>query len=148
MPVNLTKAVILNSMRLFVFAFATSVDSKDTERRAKKSVRKVGGMEFTIRHYFRELNHGGGGGDAAVVVVVIAAMVMQAESVDIVDTYGDGRHVSIDVISSQFEGKNSVKRQQAVYKAIWLELQVRADTPPPPWTSTFKARFLGGRLPG
>lgn len=46
-----------------------------------------------------------------------------AESVNIVDTYGDGRHVSIDVVSSQFEGKNSVKRQQAVYKAIWLELQ-------------------------
>ncbi len=47
----------------------------------------------------------------------------QAESVSIVDTYGDGRHVSIDVVSSQFEGKSSVKRQQAVYKAIWLELQ-------------------------
>jgi stress-induced morphogen len=48
---------------------------------------------------------------------------LQAESVSIVDTYGDGRHVSIDVVSSQFEGKSSVKRQQAVYKAIWLELQ-------------------------
>lgn len=48
---------------------------------------------------------------------------LQADSVEISDTYGDGRHVSIDVVSSQFEGKNSVKRQQAVYKAIWLELQ-------------------------
>lgn len=48
---------------------------------------------------------------------------LDAESVNITDTYGDGRHVSIDVVSPQFEGKTSVKRQQAVYKAIWLELQ-------------------------
>lgn len=48
---------------------------------------------------------------------------LEAESVEIADTYGDGRHVSINVVSSQFEGKTSVKRQQAVYKAIWLELQ-------------------------
>lgn len=48
---------------------------------------------------------------------------LEAESVKVADTYGDGRHVSIDVIASSFEGKSSVKRQQAVYKAIWLELQ-------------------------
>ena len=54
----------------------------------------------------------------------------QAESVHMVDAHGDGRHVSIDVVSSQFEGKNSVKRQQAVYKAIWLELQVGPPSSP------------------
>ena len=48
---------------------------------------------------------------------------LEAESVKVSDTYGDGRHVSIDVVASSFEGKTSVKRQQAVYKAIWLELQ-------------------------
>ena len=46
-----------------------------------------------------------------------------AESVDVADIYGDGRHVSIAVVSPKFEGMSSVKRQQAVYKAIWLELQ-------------------------
>jgi hypothetical protein len=30
--------------------------------------------------------------------------------------YGDGRHVSIDVVSAAFEGKNSVSRQRLVYK--------------------------------
>lgn len=48
---------------------------------------------------------------------------LEAEKVNVVDVYGDGRHVSIEVVASSFEGKNSVKRQQAVYKAIWLELQ-------------------------
>lgn len=48
---------------------------------------------------------------------------LKAESVKVMDTYGDGRHVSIDVVSSEFEGKSSVKRQQAVYKSIWMELQ-------------------------
>lgn len=48
---------------------------------------------------------------------------LQAESVVVSDVYGDGRHVSIDVISNSFEGKNSVQRQRMVYKAIWMELQ-------------------------
>lgn len=48
---------------------------------------------------------------------------LSAETVNVVDVYGDGRHVSIDVVASSFEGLTSVKRQQAVYKAIWLELQ-------------------------
>ncbi|KIY96592.1 hypothetical protein MNEG_11370 [Monoraphidium neglectum] len=48
---------------------------------------------------------------------------LEAQSVKVVDMYGDGRHVSIDVVSAAFEGKNSVSRQRLVYKAIWLELQ-------------------------
>lgn len=35
---------------------------------------------------------------------------LQAESVEITDTYGDGRHVSINVVSSAFEGQSSMKR--------------------------------------
>ncbi|OAY41818.1 protein BOLA4, chloroplastic/mitochondrial [Manihot esculenta] len=48
---------------------------------------------------------------------------LNAESVTVKDAYGDGRHVSIDVISSAFEGQSSVDRQRMVYKAIWVELQ-------------------------
>lgn len=33
------------------------------------------------------------------------------------------RHVSIDVVSNVFEGKNSMERQRMVFKAIWFELQ-------------------------
>ncbi len=32
------------------------------------------------------------------------------------DIYGDGRHVAIDVVSSEFEGKSAVARQRMVYK--------------------------------
>ncbi|KAK8947440.1 hypothetical protein KSP39_PZI006598 [Platanthera zijinensis] len=39
------------------------------------------------------------------------------------DTYGDGRHVSIDVVSAAFEGQSAVNRQRMVYKAIWEELE-------------------------
>jgi len=41
--------------------------------------------------------------------------------VEISDTYGDGRHVSIDVVSPLFEGQSSVKRQRMVYKVghVW-----------------------------
>lgn len=48
---------------------------------------------------------------------------LNAESVTVQDAYGDGRHVSIDVVSSAFEGKTAVNRQRMVYKAIWEELQ-------------------------
>lgn len=39
------------------------------------------------------------------------------------DAYGDARHVSIEVVSKEFEGKGSMQRQRLVYKAIWFELQ-------------------------
>lgn len=47
---------------------------------------------------------------------------LQTDKVTVADVYGDGRHVSIDVISDVFEGQNAVQRQRMVYKAIWLEL--------------------------
>lgn len=48
---------------------------------------------------------------------------LDADVVIVKDAYGDGRHVSIDVISKAFEGQSSVNRQRMVYKAIWEELQ-------------------------
>lgn len=48
---------------------------------------------------------------------------LNAESVSVKDAYGDGRHVSINVIASTFEGQSAVNRQRMVYKAIWEELQ-------------------------
>jgi BolA protein len=35
----------------------------------------------------------------------------------------NGSHISIAVVSSMFEGKRPVQRQQLVYRAIWEELQ-------------------------
>ncbi len=34
---------------------------------------------------------------------------------------------SIDVVAAAFDGKSAVDRQRMVYKAIWQELQVRAQ---------------------
>ncbi|KAL9260389.1 BOLA4, chloroplastic/mitochondrial-like protein [Drosera capensis] len=48
---------------------------------------------------------------------------LDAELVNVEDAYGDGRHVSIYVVSSAFEGQSAVNRQRMVYKAIWEELQ-------------------------
>ncbi|XP_010933003.2 protein BOLA4, chloroplastic/mitochondrial isoform X2 [Elaeis guineensis] len=48
---------------------------------------------------------------------------LDADVVIVKDAYGDGRHVSIDVISKAFEGQSTVNRQRMVYKAIWEELQ-------------------------
>ncbi|XP_042439833.1 protein BOLA4, chloroplastic/mitochondrial-like isoform X2 [Zingiber officinale] len=48
---------------------------------------------------------------------------LNADAVIVKDAYGDGRHVSIDVVSKAFEGQSSVNRQRMVYKAIWEELQ-------------------------
>lgn len=48
---------------------------------------------------------------------------LNADQVIVRDAYGDGRHVSIDVISSAFDGQSAVNRQRMVYKAIWEELQ-------------------------
>ncbi|XP_015869763.1 protein BOLA4, chloroplastic/mitochondrial [Ziziphus jujuba] len=50
---------------------------------------------------------------------------LNAETVTVKDAYGDGRHVSIDVVSAAFEGQSAVNRQRMVYKAIWEELQSR-----------------------
>ena len=44
---------------------------------------------------------------------------LHAEKVKVQDAYGDGRHVSIEVISADFEGQSSVKRQRLVYKVIY-----------------------------
>lgn len=41
---------------------------------------------------------------------------LEAQEVHVTDIQGDGRHVEIVVVSSQFEGKNSVNRQRMVYK--------------------------------
>lgn len=41
---------------------------------------------------------------------------LEADKVDVTDVYGDGRHVSIEVVSKLFEGQTSVKRQRLVYK--------------------------------
>ncbi len=38
------------------------------------------------------------------------AEALEAHSVEITDTYGDGRHVSIDVVSDKFEGQSSMNR--------------------------------------
>ena len=52
--------------------------------------------------------------------------VLEAESVRVTDAEGtDGAHVAIEVVAEAFEGMNSVQRQRAVYKAIWVELQDR-----------------------
>ncbi|PKU85639.1 uncharacterized protein LOC110096925 [Dendrobium catenatum] len=48
---------------------------------------------------------------------------LNADVVIVKDAYGDGRHVSIDVVSEAFQGQSAVNRQRMVYKAIWEELQ-------------------------
>eukprot|EP00527_Entomoneis_sp_CCMP2396_P009265 CAMPEP_0198138300 /NCGR_PEP_ID=MMETSP1443-20131203/1707_1 /TAXON_ID=186043 /ORGANISM="Entomoneis sp., Strain CCMP2396" /LENGTH=135 /DNA_ID=CAMNT_0043800011 /DNA_START=211 /DNA_END=618 /DNA_ORIENTATION=- len=50
---------------------------------------------------------------------------LEAESVKVTGAYDDpnGSHISIEVVSSKFEGKRAVQRQQLVYKAIWEEMQ-------------------------
>ena len=39
------------------------------------------------------------------------------------DAYGNGQHVSIDVVSNQFEGQSSMKRQRMVYKVCCCAAQ-------------------------
>lgn len=41
---------------------------------------------------------------------------LETDQVQIVDVYGDGRHVSIDVVSKLFADKSSMQRQRMVYK--------------------------------
>lgn len=48
---------------------------------------------------------------------------LHAEKVSVQDAYGDGRHVSIEVVSADFEGQTSVKRQRLVYKVCSVSLQ-------------------------
>ena len=35
---------------------------------------------------------------------------LEADRVQVTDTYGDGRHVSIDVVSKLFDGQSTMKR--------------------------------------
>eukprot|EP00539_Tryblionella_compressa_P012683 CAMPEP_0178815548 /NCGR_PEP_ID=MMETSP0746-20121128/881_1 /TAXON_ID=913974 /ORGANISM="Nitzschia punctata, Strain CCMP561" /LENGTH=130 /DNA_ID=CAMNT_0020476521 /DNA_START=138 /DNA_END=527 /DNA_ORIENTATION=- len=50
---------------------------------------------------------------------------LDATDVKVTGAYDDpnGSHISIEVVSSKFDGKRPVQRQQLVYKAIWEELQ-------------------------
>jgi stress-induced morphogen len=47
---------------------------------------------------------------------------LDADSVSVTDVQGDGRHVEIVVVSSKFEGQNSVNRQRMVYKVRDFDL--------------------------
>jgi stress-induced morphogen len=53
------------------------------------------------------------------------AKALETENVKVQGAFDDpnGSHVSIEVVSSKFEGKRAVQRQQMVYKALWEELQ-------------------------
>eukprot|EP00525_Craspedostauros_australis_P002843 CAMPEP_0198115990 /NCGR_PEP_ID=MMETSP1442-20131203/8955_1 /TAXON_ID= /ORGANISM="Craspedostauros australis, Strain CCMP3328" /LENGTH=157 /DNA_ID=CAMNT_0043773645 /DNA_START=19 /DNA_END=492 /DNA_ORIENTATION=- len=50
---------------------------------------------------------------------------LEATDVKVTGAYDDpnGSHIAIEVVSTKFEGKRAVQRQQLVYKAIWEELQ-------------------------
>mmetsp|Transcript_21560 Transcript_21560/g.31573 ORF Transcript_21560/g.31573 Transcript_21560/m.31573 type:complete len:146 (-) Transcript_21560:203-640(-) len=50
---------------------------------------------------------------------------LETDKVTVTGAYDDpnGSHISIEVISEQFEGKRLMQRQQMVYKAIWEEMQ-------------------------
>ncbi|CAG9460073.1 unnamed protein product [Pedinophyceae sp. YPF-701] len=50
---------------------------------------------------------------------------LKTDLVSVQDVYGDARHVSIVVVSQEFEGLRSMQRQRKVFKAIWEELQER-----------------------
>ena len=53
------------------------------------------------------------------------AAALETEDVKVVGAFDDpnGSHITISVVSSMFEGKRAVQRQQLVYKAIWEEMQ-------------------------
>mmetsp|Transcript_22674 Transcript_22674/g.31991 ORF Transcript_22674/g.31991 Transcript_22674/m.31991 type:complete len:150 (-) Transcript_22674:96-545(-) len=50
---------------------------------------------------------------------------LETKDVNVIGAYDDpnGSHISVEVVSSLFEGKRPVQRQQLVYKALWDELQ-------------------------
>ncbi|KAL2628602.1 hypothetical protein R1flu_013288 [Riccia fluitans] len=86
------------------------------------SVRKSFGHRFSIR----AVNVTGPGSVDSPLMSSMQAKIkeqLDAEKVTVKDAYGDGRHVSIDVVAAVFEGKSAVNRQRMVYKAIWEELQ-------------------------
>ena len=58
----------------------------------------------------------------------IKAKILEAlpDATVIVD--GGGGHFTIEVVSSEFEGKNTLQRQRIVYKAIW-ELMAGDNAP-------------------
>ena len=51
----------------------------------------------------------------------------KAKSVAVKDVYGDGRHVSIEVVSDKFEGEGQMKRQRMVYKVGWSWIWCRSE---------------------
>lgn len=69
-----------------------------------------------------------GSGPDRTVVGTCTEKIKQALNTDTVTVEGayddpNGSHISIKVVSEQFEGKRAVQRQQMVYKAIWEEMQ-------------------------
>jgi stress-induced morphogen len=52
-------------------------------------------------------------------------LTLRFSPLDYIGAYDDpnGSHISIEVVSSKFEGKRPMQRQQLVYKAIWEEMQ-------------------------
>lgn len=96
---------------------ATPVPSAEVSRRSQLLVSRgipVSGPGAT--------SSSSGGVDGQVTSVLMESMkakiceALETDDCSISDVYGDGRHVSIDVVSKLFEGKNSMQRQRMVYK--------------------------------
>jgi stress-induced morphogen len=80
------------------------------------------GVQYTVHSAGTEAADTSGAPEGQISTALIENMrqkigeALETDQVSIQDVYGDGRHVSIDVVSAAFEGKNSVARQRLVYK--------------------------------
>ncbi|KAK7393762.1 hypothetical protein VNO78_22326 [Psophocarpus tetragonolobus] len=113
------------------FLFRSSSSSSSNSRNTQVLSRRAPQLFITQTHSLRNLTSRASqvNDPGSVDLPLIQSMhnkikeQLNAQSVTVKDAYGDGRHVSIDVVSTAFEGQSAVNRQRMVYKVIWEELQ-------------------------
>lgn len=111
------------------FTITSSNTAKNIRPLLSKTRQSTGTKNNTIISTTpRFMTAGTGNPEDQTIVQICTQKIMKAletNDVKVTGAYDDpnGSHISIEVISSMFEGKRAVQRQQLVYKALWDELQ-------------------------
>jgi len=118
------------SVRSTPFVARAALTTTTTASKSKLTVvpsRWMGIAEQQMPSSSRFMSSSDDGPDTSVVEVCTDKIkaALSTDNVKVIGAYDDpnGSHISIEVVSDQFEGKRPVQRQQLVYKAIWEELQ-------------------------
>lgn len=120
-------SLLITSITMLTRAFTVSNTVRNVMIRQRTSTSSPVSSSFAFPFPTHRFMTTGSDGETTIVQKCTTKIMeaLQTDDVKVTGAYDDpnGSHISIEVVSSLFEGKRAVQRQQLVYKALWDELQ-------------------------